>query len=129
MRHIDEEIAKRAVVAEVYNDNLKGLEGLKLNVQNNDVKSNYAYYPVIFEREFGSSRNEVFTKLADNNVYARKYFYPITNNMDCFHNQYDVSLTPVAMHLSKSVLTLPLYADLPIEDVERICQIIKECKK
>lgn len=129
LRHVDDEIAKRAAVVEAYDENLKGIEGLKLNHKNADVKSNYAYYPVVFEKEFGSSRNEVFAKLAENNIYARKYFYPITNNLDCFHRRYDATLTPVALHLSKSVLTLPVYADLPMEDVERICRIVKECRK
>lgn len=129
LKHVETEIAKRAAVAEAYNENLKGIDGLKINSANGDVKSNYAYYPVIFEKEFGSSRNEVYAKLAENNIFARKYFYPVTNDLDCFHGQFDVSLTPVALHLSKTVLTLPIYADLPISDVERICQIIKQCRK
>lgn len=55
---------------------------------------------------------------------ARKYFYPLTNTFDCYHGQYDVSKTPTALYLSKRVLTLPLYADLSIEDVDRISDII-----
>lgn len=129
LRHIDEEISKRATIVEAYNDNLKDVEGLKLNYQRNEVTSNYAYYPVVFEREFGSSRNEVFERLAQHNFFARKYFYPITNNFECFHRKYDAGLTPVALHLSKTVLTLPLYSDLDISDVEKICKLIIECKK
>ena len=34
--------------------------------------------------------------------------------------------TPIAKDISKRVLTLPMYADLPLEDVDRICEIIKK---
>ena len=42
---------------------------------------------------------------------------------------YDVNETPTALHISKRVLTLPMYADLKEEDVERICGIILEQKR
>ena len=60
---------------------------------------------------------------------ARKYFYPLTSSFDCFHGKYDVMKTPIAVRISKRVLTLPLYADLALEDVDRICKVILECKK
>lgn len=130
LRHVDQEIQKRKAVVECYRKHLEGVEGLQLNPIQKDVKPNYAYFPVIFdEKVFGSSRNEVLDALAEHGILARKYFYPLTNTFDCFHGKYDVSKTPVALHLSKRVLTLPLYADLPLEDVERICQIVLGCKR
>lgn len=130
LRHVEEEIEKRRKVVEKYREYLEGVEGLQLNVVQEDVKSNYAYFPVIFEEKlFGSSRAEVSDRLAENGIGARKYFYPLTNTFSCFHGAYDVMETPVALHISKRVLTLPLYADLALEDVERICNIILSCKK
>jgi dTDP-4-amino-4,6-dideoxygalactose transaminase len=80
---------------------------------------------VIFdEKVFGYTRNEVADKLAEHGVFSRKYFYPLTNTFDCFHGKFDVNETPVALHVSKRVLTLPLYADLSLEDVDRICDLI-----
>lgn len=130
LRHVDDEIAKRKKVVERYRANLDGIDGLQLNAVQPDVNSNYAYFPVIFEPEtFGATRNEVFDALAKENIYARKYFYPLTNTFECFHGQFDVTKTPVALHLSKRVLTLPLYADLDLNDVDRICNVIKNCEK
>jgi dTDP-4-amino-4,6-dideoxygalactose transaminase len=130
LRHVDGEIAKRKAVVERYRSHLSGIEGLQLNPEQKDVQPNYAYFPVIFdERIFGASRNEVFDRLAGNGIGARKYFYPLTNTFDCFHGKYDANLTPVALHMSKRVLTLPLYADLALEDVDRICDIILSCKR
>ena len=125
LRHVEREIEKRKKVVERYRERLEGIKGIQLNRIQDNVKSNYAYFPVIFdEKLFGHSRNEVFDKLAENNIMARKYFYPLTNTFDCYHGQYDVSKTPTALYLSKRVLTLPLYADLSIEDVDRISDII-----
>lgn len=130
LRHVDEEIAKRKAVVERYRTHLEGVDGIQLNPVQDGVTPNYAYFPAVFdEKVFGSSRNEVFDELAEQGIGARKYFYPITNSFECFHGQYDVNDTPVALHLSKRVLTLPLYADLALEDVDRICEIILSCKK
>lgn len=130
LRHVDEEIEKRRLVVERYRENLANVDGLKLNVIQKDVKSNYAYFPVVFEEKiFGASRAEVFDRLAENGIGARKYFYPLTNTFSAFHGKYDVSETPVALHISKRVLTLPLYSGLQLEDVDRICNIIIKCKQ
>ena len=129
LRHVDEEIAKRRAVVERYREHLEGVDGLRLNVQQPEVRSNYAYFPVVFnENLFGASRNEVMDALAQNGIGARKYFYPLTNTFECFHGKYDVDATPVALHVAKRVLTLPLYADLSMEDVDRICKIVLEQK-
>lgn len=129
LRHVDEEIAKRRAVVERYREHLECVDGLRLNVQQPEVRSNYAYFPVVFDENlFGASRNEVMDALAQNGIGARKYFYPLTNTFECFHGKYDVDATPVALHVAKRVLTLPLYADLSMEDVDRICKIVLEQK-
>lgn len=129
LRHVDEEIAKRRAVVERYREHLEGVDGLRLNVQQPEVRSNYAYFPVVFDENlFGASRNEVMDALAQNGIGARKYFYPLTNTFECFHGKYNVDATPVALHVAKRVLTLPLYADLSMEDVDRICKIVLEQK-
>lgn len=130
LKHIDEELAKRKKVVERYMGHLSGVEGVQLNPIQKDVEPNYAYFPVIFdEKKFGATRNEVFEKLGKEGIGARKYFYPLTNTFDAFHGEFDVDLTPVALKISKRVLTLPLYADLSMEDVDKICTIIISCKK
>lgn len=130
LRHIEEEIDKRKQVVSQYMKHLDGIEGIQLNPKQENVEPNYAYFPVVFdEKKFGASRNEVFDALAAEGIGARKYFYPLTNSFECFHSKYDPNKTPVALHISKRVLTLPLYADLGLDDVDRICEIILECKK
>lgn len=130
LRHLENEIEKRRKVAERYRSHLDGVEGLQLNVAQADVKPNYAYFPIVFEEKiFGASRAEVFDALAEKGIGARKYFYPLTNTFAAFHGKYNVLDTPVALHISRRILTLPMYADLALEDVDRICEIIMSCRK
>ena len=124
LRHVNGEISKRKKVVERYIDNLKDIAGIQLSKEQMDVESNYAYFPVVFDG-YKMTRDEVFEKLKDNDIVARKYFYPLTNSFECYKDQYDVDETPVAKYIAERVLTLPLYADLALEDVDRICEIIK----
>lgn len=129
LKHVEEEIGKRKRIAERYRSHLEGIEGLQLNPLQRGVKQNYAYFPVVFdEKVFGASRNEIFDRLSENGIGARKYFYPLTNTYDCYHGQFDVACTPEALHISKRVLTLPMYADLSANDVDRICDTILSCR-
>jgi len=133
LRHIDEYIDGRRRVVERYCEHLAGIAGLRLKADQAKVKSNYCYFPVIFEEKiFGATRNEVFDKLAEAGINTRKYFYPLMNELGCYKGKsekYDSKETPVALHISKRVLTLPLYPDLDFSDVDKICGIIKSCKK
>ena len=69
LRHIDTEIAKRKVIVERYRECLQNVAGIQLNPVQEHVKTNYAYFPIVVdEKIFGSSRNEIHAKLAENNI-------------------------------------------------------------
>lgn len=130
LRHIADNIAKRKTVAERYLEHLEGVKGIQVNTVKKYVKANYAYFPiVIHEKEFGSDRNKVIEKLNKQGIYPRKYFYPLTNAFSCYCGRFDASDTPIALYVSERILTLPLYAELALEDVDRICGIILDCRK
>jgi len=125
LRHLDDEIDKRRKVVEHYMKRLSGVNGLQLCGIQENVESNYSYFPVVFNG-YKYTRDEVFQMLNDKDVIARKYFYPLTNEFNCYKNQagFNSGLTPVAFNVARKVLTLPLYADLSIADVDYICNII-----
>lgn len=112
-------------IVERYREHLEGVEGIKLSIIQKDVESNYAYFPVIFDG-YKYTRNEVFEKLAEEGINARKYFFPLTNSFECYRNYPTAGTekTLIAQHIALRVLTLPMYADLSLEDVDRICSII-----
>ena len=130
LRHLDDQIARRKAAVGRYVSRLGGVEGIRLCAGQPDVRQNYAYFPVVFDPEaFGADRDEVFDALAAEDIGARKYFYPLTSAFACYRGRYDPQATPVALRISRSVLTLPLYADLGTDDADRICDIILSCKK
>ena len=130
LRHLDREIAKRKSVMEHYRERLEGVPGIRLCKPQKDVESNYAYFPVVFDG-FGADRDQVFDALGRQEITARKYFYPLTNSFECYADlpTAGVGKTPVAAYLADRVLTLPIYADLALEDVERICDIVLSCRR
>ena len=129
LEHIDEELEKRRIVFERYMENLSGMDGLRLLKPQKDVKPNYAYFPVtVDEEEFGADRQFVIDRLKEQEIYTRKYFYPLTSDMDCYRGRFDSSLTPVAKRTADRVVTLPMSAHLTVDDVDRICTIVKSCR-
>jgi dTDP-4-amino-4,6-dideoxygalactose transaminase len=126
LRHIDDEIAKRKKISEYYRELLKDVPGIKLPCMQQGVASNYSYFPILVDKnETGYDRDYLYDKLKENNIYSRKYFYPLTLDQACFKNHYKNIHIPNARYISKNILTIPLYADLPHEAVEQICKIIK----
>ena len=109
LNHVHEEIEKRKNIVLHYRERLKGRKGLFLKEEQQNVCSNYGYFPVIFNPElFGEDRDSVFLRLKSHGIHARKYFYPLTNAMECFQGRFDVQKTPIAKKIGDRVLTLPL---------------------
>lgn len=124
LRHIDGQIELRKAAFQRYFERLNGADGITILTEKDNIKHNYAYYPVLFDKEkFGLDRNEVCDKLAKENIFARKYFYPLTSENSSFENDLSDE-TPVAKELSRKMLCLPLFADLTVEEVDTICDII-----
>ena len=123
LRHIDEEIARRKLAGDRFTERLSGVPGIKLIQPEPGLVWNYAYYPVIFDG-YKETRDQIKAKLEAEEIYARKYFYPITTRFACYMSQYGKLDLPVAAHAADCVLTLPMYADLSVEEADRICDII-----
>lgn len=130
LRYLDWEIAKRKVCVEKYRELLGAVDGIKICPQQENVTANYAYFPIVVDG-IRYIRDEVMKKLAENNIYARKYFYPLTNMISCYNGETfdDWRKTPIAADIAERVITLPLYADLTVADVNRICSVIVNSMK
>lgn len=128
LRNIEQEIEKRKRVYERYIERLSEVEGIRLPAIPEDVESNYAYFPVLFD-SLKISRDEIYHELMQQNIYTRKYFYPLTSKLECYQSKFTPNYTPVAQQISENILTLPLYSDLQLDTVDRICRIIQTtCK-
>ena len=128
LKHFEENRQKRKRLFGLYIESLKNVEGIRLlSYDDESVEYNYTYCPIfVDENKYGKTRNELYQVLKDRGIFARKYFYPITNEFACYKECGFSGNTPIAKKLSEQVLTLPLYSDLSEEDVVRITDIIKE---
>ena len=128
LKNLDLNIKKRKELLIYYRNLLQEVKGLKLNELRDDIDYNFSYFPVLIMDEYGITRDELVKKLNDQNIFPRKYFYPIISDLKCYSsfNKYD---TPIARDIAGRVLTLPLYPSLEKERINNICKIIKKYER
>lgn len=127
LRHVDEEIAKRLKVVSYYRQRLSGVKGLSLTPVQQGVQSNGAYFPVVIDPEqFGENRDSVCQRMGEQNVFPRKYFYPLTSSFACYQGRFEIQETPIAAQIAQRVICLPLYADMTEEDAQYVCDLLLE---
>ena len=130
LKQVDQAIARRKHVAELYKAALKNVPGIRFLDDIEGVQHNYSYFPIfITEKEFGISRDALYNKLKENNILARRYFYPLISNFPVYRGLESSAPKnlPIATKLADQVLCLPMYADLTDVDVERILKVV--CNK
>jgi len=120
--------SKRKALVELYCELLKDTEGIRtLDYSQERIGYNYSYFPIFIDESiYGMNRDQVYEILKEQEIYTRKYFYPITCNFKCYKDLGFDGRVDVAERVSKQVLTLPLYPELEPENVERICTILKK---
>lgn len=124
LRHVDEYIAKRKTLYSRYLTRLENVNGIVLPKDQEDLNYNYAYFPIVFDG-FKKNRDQIKDNLKEKGIEARKYFFPLTSDFACYKS-FEHGDTPVADYVSKHILTLPLYPDLSLKEVDYICDLILE---
>ena len=124
--YLDELIENRRKITEIYRERLSNIAGIKLPPSlPADVKYNYAYMPIeVNEKEFGMSRDKLYEELKKYNIYTRRYFYPLICDYSCYRSVSVKDPLTVARKVASRILILPIYCDLSLDDVQRICDII-----
>ncbi len=123
LRYIEKEINKRKRIVERYFSLLSPIEGITVSLPPKNVKSNYSYFPVLFDNK-RFQRDEIFEKLKRHKIFPRKYFYPLTSSLKCYRNTKKSKSLKVSKYVAERILTLPLFGDLSLETVDKICEII-----
>ena len=133
LNYVEGERLKRFSLHKIYNEELAGVEGLKLMpAVAENVKLNYQYYIIrIDEKIFGRTRDEVYDAFKNYNVYTRKYFHPLCSEYTCYRqlNSARSENLPVANVVARQVLSLPIYGELSENDARKICAILKSFKR
>ena len=129
LKYVDSNILKRKLITERYREQLKNVNGIHILDDINNVRHGYSYLPILVNtKEYGSTRDELFDKLKDNNIIGRRYFYPLISEFPTYRGlpSANPSNLPVAEKIASQVLCLPIYPDLSFDIVDRICSIIEK---
>lgn len=131
LKLIDAEREKRQKIVGTYKQNLAGIEGINVFKIPDGVKNSYQYFVIRISDEFGRSRDDVYTEFKKYNVFTRKYFYPLCSDYNCYRQLPSATSEnlPIAKKVAREVLCMPLYGGLKLDEVEKICEILKGCKK
>lgn len=127
LKHIEEDIEKRKSVSEFYNNSLMNIDGIKLPTTLPNITQNYSYYPILINEEtYGYSRDEVYEKLKENNIFSRRYFYPLISNLSPYKDLSSARPTKllVANRIAEQVICLPIYSNLEEKVQDTIIKII-----
>jgi len=116
---IEEEKEKRKKIYNFYKSFLSDISWIKFLEMPKNVSNSLQYFPIRIKK----IRNKIYDNLIYNNIYPRKYFYPLCS--DFAHFKHVEANVPNAVKISEEILCLPFYGDLTEGDIERICKIIK----
>ena len=122
LKTIDQTLLARKKIDTAYRELLSDVDGLDIIERQASDLDNYSYFPIVVSKDYPLSRDELFNKLKDHNIFARKYFYPLMTELSVY-KKFD-SNTPNAKELSEQVLCLPMYPTLTIEECKLIVNII-----
>lgn len=126
LKNIEKNFAERKVRYEYYVEQLREIRGISLFESNPHTRWNYAYLPILINDDYAMSRDELYEYLKDNNVFSRKYFYPLTSDQACFKNKYREIELDHSRWLSDRILVLPLYGELEWDAIKKIIYLIKK---
>ena len=126
LKHLERIIRKRKKITGAYRELLEDIPGIHLVPEfSEDIEYNYASMPIEVDgREFGMDRDSLYEKMKQWNVFSRRYFYPLVCDYECYRGISNRDSLTTAREVSGRILTLPIYSELALSDVERICEIL-----
>ncbi len=127
LKHIDQILAQRKEVDSTYRELLKGIKGIRCLQDAGEKVANYSYFPILVEADYPISRDALYQKLKDNNIFARRYFYPLISDFPMYRGLPSAHREnlPVATDAATKVLCLPIYPELTKEEQKSIIDLIR----
>jgi len=128
LKHVNKAIDRRREVDSQYRKRLSSITGIFCPSLPADTIYNYAYFPIIIDKEYPISREELYEKFRQNGIYTRRYFYPLISDFPMYRGLPSAQHgnLAIATEVAAKVLCLPIYPALKSEDQDRIIKIIQE---
>lgn len=127
LKQVDAAIEARRQVAVRYREALRDVKGIRVMEDIPGVRHNYAYFPIFIDaEEYGMTRDELYFKMKEQNVLGRRYFYPLISEFSTYRGLDSArpENLPVAHKIADSVICLPMYAGLSLDDIETVLKTI-----
>ncbi|MGA9667127.1 MAG: dTDP-4-amino-4,6-dideoxy-D-glucose aminotransferase VioA [Gallionella sp.] len=126
LKGMDAALQKRKALDALYRAGLAGVQGIHCLQAAGEKAANYAYFPILVRPEYPLSREELYQKLRDNGIHARRYFYPLISDFPMYRGLPSAAQSnlPVASKAASEVICLPIYPDLAEFDQESIVSLI-----
>lgn len=128
LKYVDSYLEKRKEIAYFYREKLTDLKGIRILNDIENIKHSYSYFPVLVDKnEYGISRDELYEKLKQFNIYGRRYFYPLISSFPTYRGLASASRNnlPVATQVADQIICLPIYPHIELEHLNRIISVIK----
>lgn len=128
LKTIDQDILRRKKVAKRYQNILIKVKGIRILRDIDNVKHNYSYFPIFVEDDYPLTRDELYEKLKSNNIYGRRYFYPLISDFPTYKSlpSSDSENLKIATNTANQVICLPIYPELSYSDQKIITNLILE---
>lgn len=129
LKYVDEYIAKRKGVAELYRTKLANIPGITFVDDVSTVRHNYAYFPILIDQsKYGKSRDKIYEELKEHKIHTRRYFYPLISQFPTYKGlgSSNASNLPVSTRVAEQVLCLPIYPDLELQTAAKITSLLSE---
>lgn len=127
LKYVDEAIARRGRVEAAYRHRLSGVKGIELLSPDRRSVANHSYFPILVTQDYPLSRDQLHEHFRRNGIHSRRYFYPLISDFPMYRGLASAPSEglPVATRVAQQVLCLPIYPELPFDDVDAICRIIE----
>ena len=129
LKRIDSYIARRKEIAELYRKELSGIKGIRLLNDIEGVNHSYTYFPILVDESlYVESRDSLYERLRKNNIYGRRYFYPLISDFPTYRGLPSAKPEnlPISRQISEKVICLPMYSELERNIVYKIKNIIQK---
>jgi dTDP-4-amino-4,6-dideoxygalactose transaminase len=129
LRDFDRVLARRNEIAARYKERLASVPGLSFPPLPEQVVSTFKDLCIFVDPDtFGRTRDEVAAELAGREIQTKKYYYPPIHQLAVARAEFAGRSFPRTERLSSRVLALPLYAHMPFEEVDVVCDAVIECR-
>jgi dTDP-4-amino-4,6-dideoxygalactose transaminase len=127
LQHIDAALAQRRGIDAAYREGLRHVPGIRCLQDAGEQVANYSYFPILVEADYPLARDELYQKLKDNNIHARRYFYPLISDFPMYRGMPSANgeNLPAATAAAQKVLCLPIYPGLTPEDLQRVINTVQ----